>query len=107
MRRFTRLTNAFSKKLENLEAAVALHEEDFEVGPGPAFHVYLAPNAQIRTSSDVKGTMYIDLGKLRAFRGSQKYPIPEGVDLKNYPSVVIWCAEFGVLISPADLAFES
>ena len=82
-------------------------EEDFEVGPGPAFHVYLAPNAQIRTSSDVKETMYIDLGKLRAFRGSQNYPIPEGVDLKNYPSVVIWCAEFGVLISPADLAFES
>src|SRR5205085_9711417 len=25
MRRFTRLTNAFSKKLQNLEAAVALH----------------------------------------------------------------------------------
>lgn len=25
MRRFTRLTNAFSKKVQNLEAAVALH----------------------------------------------------------------------------------
>jgi hypothetical protein len=25
MRRFTRLTNAFSKKLENLKAALALH----------------------------------------------------------------------------------
>ena len=50
--------------------------------------------------------MFVDLGKLRAFQGSQKYPIPAGVDLKKFPSVVIWCAQFDVLISPADLAFE-
>ena len=80
-------------------------EDDFEVGPGPAFHVYLVPRAKIRDSADVKGTMFVDLGKLRAFEGSQRYPIPAGVDLKNYPSVVIWCAQFDVLISPADLAF--
>ncbi len=65
------------------------------------------PREEIRESSDVKSTMYIDLGKLRAFEGSQKYPIPKGVDLKDYPSVVIWCVQFGVLISPADLAFET
>jgi hypothetical protein len=53
----------------------------------------------------VDGTMFVDLGRLRAFKGSQKYPIPAGVDLTNYPSVVIWCAQFGVLISPADLDF--
>lgn len=80
---------------------------DFEVGPGPAFHVYLVRKKQVRQSSDVKGTMFVDLGKLRAFKGSQKYVIPTGVDLKAYPSVVIWCAQFGVLISPADLAFEN
>jgi hypothetical protein len=51
--------------------------------------------------------MFVDLGKLRAFKGSQKYAIPAGVDLKDFPSVVIWCAQFGVLISPADLQFES
>ncbi|MGF1611817.1 MAG: DM13 domain-containing protein [Kiloniellales bacterium] len=78
---------------------------DFEVGPGPAFHVYLVPKAQVRESSDVKGTMFVDLGRLRAFKGSQNYAIPAGVNLKDYPSVVIWCAEFGVLISPADLEF--
>ncbi len=81
-------------------------EEDFEVGPGPKFHVYLIPKQMIRNSNDVKDTMFIDLGRLRAFKGSQKYSIPKGVDLSTYPSVVIWCAEFSVLISPADLAFE-
>lgn len=81
-------------------------EKSFKVGPGPAFHVYLVPKANIRNSGDVKGTMFIDLGRLRSFEGSQKYDIPAGVDLKNYPSVVIWCAQFDVLISPADLKFE-
>lgn len=78
-------------------------EADFEVGPGPAFHVYLVPAATIRDASAVKDAMYVDLGGLRAFKGSQRYAIPAGVNLKDYPSVVIWCERFGVLISPADL----
>jgi hypothetical protein len=81
-------------------------EPDFEVGPGPAFHVYLVPKAKVRESADVEGTMFVDLGRLRAFEGGQKYAIPAGVDLKDYPSVVIWCARFGVLISPADLEYQ-
>lgn len=78
-------------------------EPDFEVGPGPAYHVYLVPKEKVRDAAAVNSSMYIDLGGLRAFKGSQRYPIPAGVDLKNYPSVVIWCERFGVLISPADL----
>jgi hypothetical protein len=78
-------------------------ESDFEVGPGPAYHVYLVPKASVRTHGDVKETKFVDLGGLRAFKGSQRYPIPAGVDLKDYPSVVIWCERFSVLISPADL----
>ena len=78
-------------------------EPDFEVGPGPAFHVYLVPKAPIRSSSDLKDTMFVDLGGLRAFKGSQRYPIPAGVNLKDFHSVIIWCERFGVLISPADL----
>jgi ABC-type antimicrobial peptide transport system permease subunit len=78
-------------------------EPDFEVGPGPAYHVYLVPKASIRTNGDVRDAMYVDLGGLRAFKGSQRYSIPAGVNLKDYPSVVIWCERFSVLISPADL----
>ena len=80
--------------------------EDFEVGPGPDFHVYLVPIANVRDAGQVTGTMFLDLGGLRAFKGSQKYPIPAGVDLAKFPSVVIWCQQFSVLISPADLTFE-
>jgi len=70
-------------------------ESDFEVGPGPAFHVYLVPKAPIRSSSDLKDVMFVDLGGLRSFKGSQRYSIPPGVDLKQYQSVIIWCERFG------------
>jgi hypothetical protein len=78
-------------------------EASFEVGPGPKFHVYLVPEADITTDTDVAATMFVDLGRLRAFKGSQNYDIPDGIDLSKYPSVVIWCEQFGVLISPAKL----
>ncbi len=80
-------------------------EDDFEVGPGPAFHVYLVPADSVSPDTDVAATMFIDLGRLRAFKGSQVYPVPNGVDLAKYGNVVIWCKHFGVLISPAKLTF--
>jgi Electron transfer DM13 len=81
-------------------------EGDFEVGPGPKFHVYLVPEKNIVPSTNVARTMYVDLGRLKAFKGSQNYPVPAGIELAKYPSVVIWCEQFGVLISPAALKFQ-
>jgi len=36
----------------------------------------------------------------------RRYDIPVGVDVAKYDSAVIWCEQFGVLISPAALKFE-
>ena len=89
--------------------AVTVYEDtvhlgsDFEVGPGPKFHVYLVPKRLVTSADDVKTSMFIDLGRLRAFKGSQNYAVPAGVDLASFGSVVIWCKAFGVLISPAAL----
>ena len=82
-------------------------EMDFEVGPGPKFHVYLVPEGDVTPSTRVQDSMYVDLGRLKAFSGSQNYAIPDGVDLSNYKSVVSWCEQFDVLISPAALKFTS
>ncbi|MDH5513515.1 MAG: DM13 domain-containing protein [Gammaproteobacteria bacterium] len=80
---------------------------DFEVGPGPAYHVYLVPIDTVTPDTAVEKAMFVDLGRLRAFKGSQVYDIPPGLDLKKYPNVVIWCEHFSVLISPAKLVYKS
>ena len=80
-------------------------EQDFKVGPGPKYHVYLVPDAEVTPDTAVDETMYVDLGRLKAFEGSQNYLIPDGIELANYQSVVVWCEQFNVLISPASLKF--
>ena len=47
-------------------------EADFEVGPGPAYHVFLVPRAGVRTETDVdvKGANFVDLGGLRSFKAA-------------------------------------
>jgi hypothetical protein len=79
-------------------------ERDFEVGPGPDYHVYLAPEADVTPDSRVEETMFVDLGPLKAFAGSQGYRIPRGTDLSDYRSVVIWSEHFNQLISAARLS---
>ena len=78
-------------------------EDDFEVGPGPAFHIYLVDQAKVHNNADFNESATVDLGRLKAFRGSQNYSIPGSANLADANSVVIWCKEFGVLISPATL----
>jgi len=79
-------------------------EPDFEVGPGPKYHVYLVPEKEVVPSTNVARTMFVDLGRLKAFKGSQNFDVPAGVEVAKFGSVVIWCEQFGVLISPARLA---
>ena len=81
-------------------------EPDFEVGPGPKYHVYLVPETNVLPSTNVERTMFVDLGRLKAFRGSQNFDVPAGVDVAKFGSVVIWCEQFGVLISPAALKHQ-
>lgn len=89
---------------EGADGAVVHLQDDFEVGPGPRFHVYLVDRAEVASNDDFRSSDALDLGRLRAFKGSQVYPVPAGTETARYKSVVIWCKEFGVLISPARLA---
>ena len=82
-------------------------EDNFKVWLGPRYLIYLIPKAGIRANRDLINQMCVDLGRLRTFKVSQNYIIPEGTDLASFKSVIIWCEQFNVLISPADLAFKT
>lgn len=81
--------------------------KNFQVGPGPAFHVYLSELSNIKSKAAFQkgletGKNY-DIGILKSFKGSQVYPVPANVDMNRIKSVVVWCKSFHQLITSADL----
>jgi hypothetical protein len=79
----------------------------FEVTNGPDLEVWLSAHPDPANSSDVADNAWVSLGQLKGNVGDQAYRVPEGTDLSQVRSVVIWCEQFGVLFSPAALAPRS
>jgi Electron transfer DM13 len=76
---------------------------DFEVTNGPDLKVWLVKAPDPKTSEDVRGSEWISLGPLKGNIGDQNYLVPDGVDAKDYGSVVVWCEQFGVLFAAAPM----
>ncbi|TCD14499.1 DM13 domain-containing protein [Oricola cellulosilytica] len=77
---------------------------EFSVTNGPDLEVWLVGEADPQSSDDVKASTWISLGPLKGNKGDQTYIVPDGADIDSFGSVVIWCAQFGVLFSPAPLS---
>ena len=60
-----------------------LREVESDENPDGMVYEMQLDGKPIAPPDDVKGTMFVDLGGLRAFEGSQNYPIPAGVDLAS------------------------
>ena len=72
-----------------------LRFEDFETVNGPDLYIYLA--------TDTTADDFVSLGKIKATKGNVNYAIPAGTDLAKYDTVLVWCKQFRVLFSYADL----
>ena len=80
-----------------------LLDKTFQVGPGPAFYLYLSQDANIKKNKDFRQAKHFELGPLKSFKGSQVYKIPASIDMNKIKSVVVWCKSFGQLITSANL----
>ena len=79
---------------------------DLDTSNGPDLKVWLAA-APVSEGEDgwfvFDDDEYLDLGALKGNKGSQNYPIPDGVDISNLTSVSIWCDRFSVSFGAAEL----
>jgi hypothetical protein len=89
---------------ENDSGTKVLRFTNFETTNGPALEVWLVKAGAVRSSTDVKASAWLSLGPLKGNIGDQNYLIPNDANLADYKSVVIWCEQFGVLFSAADLS---
>jgi hypothetical protein len=71
--------------------------EDVEIAAAPNLYVYLSDRRDGATGS------YVDLGPLKATRGSFNQEITGPVDLSKTGSVVLWCRAFNVTVTYAAL----
>jgi hypothetical protein len=85
------------------DGTLTLRFTDFEVTNGPDLKVWLVKSAGVTSSADVVGSDYLALGPLKGNIGDQNYAIPPGTEVSAYGSAVIWCEQFSVLFSAAEL----
>ena len=76
-------------------------DQSFVTDNGPDLKVILHRNQSV--SSRIRESEYIEIAPLQSFSGSQRYLIPEEVDLSQYSSVAIWCRQFNVTFGYAEL----
>ena len=86
---------------QNPDGSYFLRLENFEVTNGPQLHVVLGVEAN-PFNHDTLGN-YLDLGPLKGNIGDQNYAIPDGSDLGEYGSVVIYCVPFRAIFAIAPL----
>ncbi len=77
-------------------------EADFQVGPGPDYHIYLIEKQNITDKSQFDPDSANELSRLKSFTGSQVYSVDGNGMLENH-AIVVWCKMFRQLITVADI----
>ena len=77
-------------------------DQSFVTDNGPDLKIILHRNKSV--SSRIRESDYIEIAPLQSFSGTQRYLIPDEVDLSQYSSVAIWCRQFNVTFGYAELS---
>lgn len=81
-----------------------LRLEEFKVTNGPDLYVFLSGHPAPRNSGQVHEGGALEVARLKGNIGNQNYALPPNVDLSKFKSVVIYCKQFSVVFSTAELS---
>lgn len=89
-------TDGVALLIETAPGQYTLRVEEFSVSNGPDVFVLLS-----RSNDYDDGAL--NLGGLKGTDGAFNYEVPEGTDVSQYQSVIVWCRQFDVLFGHATL----
>ena len=75
----------------------------FKVTAGPDLVVYLVVTDPVAKAGVAVVGGGLNLGMLHSVNGDQSYAIPDGTDLSNYKSAIVWCNTYNVTFIAAPL----
>ena len=84
--------------IETEPGKYVLRVENFSVRNGPDLFVYLSEDPAGESVDDA-----LNLGDLKATDGAFNYEIPPEIDVSRIKSAVVWCRQFSVLFTHAEL----
>jgi hypothetical protein len=90
-----RVINKNGKRYLQFDAA-------FKTDKGPDLHVILHRAATL-PKGGLKQNDYVILSRLQKVSGSQRYAIPQNLNLANYRSIAVWCRQFNATFGYAPL----
>lgn len=75
----------------------------FSTQANPNLEVWLVEADDATDNMTVLQSAHVSLGPLKSASGAQTYPVPAGVDISQYRSVVVWCVSANVNFAAAPL----
>jgi len=86
------------------DGQLILRLDPFNVTNGPDLYVYLSTDPAPTNSAQLHQGGALEVARLKGNVGSQNYDLPADVDLSRFRSVVIYCKQFSVVFSSAELS---
>ncbi|WP_414544676.1 DM13 domain-containing protein [Nostoc sp. CCY0012] len=77
-------------------------DQNFKTDKGPDLFVILH-NSDMPPVSGIQEKDYVNIAPLQKISGTQRYALPDNVNLVNFKSVAIWCRQFNTTFGYAVL----